>query len=418
MNAKNDGGKKRDDSFFDSKELFNKIFKEATQEIKLEKKGKKQSLPVAPAPPPGRWQHQTKMPAKEKGAALPVAPAQRKSETTRVGPESKPKLGGSTLPPKSTPEPDKKGVKRSGAPMVAVLLILLAILGGAVSSYVGIIDISFLLNYFGSGREQTTQPPVSTKQPVKPPEKPDSSLSRPQEQTPTPSSVPSGPSPSVLSREEKLAELETPTTKMQAKEDKAGVQENEPPMPKNNQPGPPDVAVKEPQTVADQTQPAAKPAAPEVAHLQPPPPQYPYSVYLGSFKSTKAVNKALIEYQEKGLSVYWTRVDLGDKGVWTRFFTGYFRTKEEAETFVKDRNIQGASLGITRYANLVGIYFTDQDVDAQRNALMSAGFYPYVIKGPGGESYLYSGAFDRKEYAEKERAFLASKGIKTKTIER
>jgi hypothetical protein len=111
-------------------------------------------------------------------------------------------------------------------------------------------------------------------------------------------------------------------------------------------------------------------------------------------------------------------VDLGDKGVWYRFFTGYFRTKEDTEKFIRDRNIQGASLGITRYANLIGMYFTDQEVDDQRNALLSAGFCPYVIKGHGGESYLYSGAFDRKEYAEKERTLLASKGIKSKTIER
>jgi hypothetical protein len=415
MDAKNDVGEKGDDPFIDSKELFNKIFKEATQEIKLERRGKKQSPPVVPALPPGRWQYQTKMPAKEKSAALPVEPAHRESETSQAVPEWKTKAAESTLPPKSTPKPDNKGVKRSVGPKAVVLLFLLAILAGTLSSYVG---ISFLLNYFGSGRAQTTQPPVPTKQPVKPSEKADLSLTRPQEQTPAPSSVPKGPTPSVLSKEEKLAELETPTTKTQPKEDKARVEENEQSMSISNQPRPPDVAVKEPQTAADQTQPAAKPAAPEVAPLQPPPPQYPYSVYLGSFKSTKAVNKALIEYQEKGLSVYWTRVDLADKGVWYRVFTGYFRTKEDTEKFIRDRNIQGASLGITRYANLIGMYFTDQEVDDQRNALLSAGFCPYVIKDPGGESYLYSGAFDRKEYPEKERTLLASKGIKSKTIER
>jgi len=49
---------------------------------------------------------------------------------------------------------------------------------------------------------------------------------------------------------------------------------------------------------------------------------------------------------------------------------------------------------------------------------VSAGFYPYVIQGTGGERFLYSGAFDRKEYAERERTILASKGIKSETIER
>jgi cell division protein FtsN len=49
---------------------------------------------------------------------------------------------------------------------------------------------------------------------------------------------------------------------------------------------------------------------------------------------------------------------------------------------------------------------------------VSAGFYPYVIQGADGKSLLYSGAFDRKEYAEKERTILASKGIKSETTER
>src|SRR5512147_1220076 len=106
MNAKNDGKQKRGDSFSDSKELFNKIFKEATQEIELEKRGKKQSPLLVSAPPPERSQHQEKMPAKEKSAALLEESAHRKSETTQAGLESKPKRVESTLPPKSTPKPD------------------------------------------------------------------------------------------------------------------------------------------------------------------------------------------------------------------------------------------------------------------------------------------------------------------------
>ena len=146
--------------------------------------------------------------------------------------------------------------------------------------------------------------------------------------------------------------------------------------------------------------------------------KYPYSVYLGSFKAADAVKKAMSEYYEKGLSPYWAKVDLGEKGVWFRFFTGYFHTKEEAEKFIRDRNIQGASPGITRYANLIGIYSSDSEVEGIKKTLESAGFYPYVIKGPSGNNYLYSGAFDRREYAEKERMILASKGITSTTTER
>ena len=146
--------------------------------------------------------------------------------------------------------------------------------------------------------------------------------------------------------------------------------------------------------------------------------KYPYSVYLGSFKAADSVKKAMSEYQGKGLLPYWAKVDLGDKGVWFRFFTGYFQTKEEAEAFIRDRNIQGASPGVTKYANLIGIYSSDNEVEEIRRKLVSAGYYPYVIKAPSGNSYLYSGAFDRKEYAEKERMDLVSKGVASRTTER
>ena len=97
---------------------------------------------------------------------------------------------------------------------------------------------------------------------------------------------------------------------------------------------------------------------------------------------------------------------------------GHFRTKEEVQKFIRDRNIQGATPGTTKYANFVGSYESDKEVQDQRRALLSAGFYPYIIKGADGKSLLDSGAFDRKEYAEKERSALASKGIRSEVVER
>jgi len=111
-------------------------------------------------------------------------------------------------------------------------------------------------------------------------------------------------------------------------------------------------------------------------------------------------------------------VDLGDKGVWFRFFVGYFRTKEETEKFIREWNIQGATPGITKYANWIGSYESDKDVENQKKALLSSGFDPYVIKHADGKTALYSGAFDRKDYAEKERTVLASKGIRSEVVER
>jgi cell division septation protein DedD len=285
----------------------------------------------------------------------------------------------------------------------------------------GIIDISLLLNYFGFGPQQVVQAPIPRKQPAKPPEKPAISPKQPQaqEKVSTPPPAPSEPTPPAVSKEEKLVELETPTAIAQAAPGEERIEKKAPSVSTTDQPKPPEVSAKqEPQPLPLQTQPSAKPSATEVSPSPPRTPEYPYSVYLGSLKAHEAVKKAISDYQEKGLSPYWTKVDLGDKGVWFRVFAGYFRTKDETEKYIRDRNIQGATPGITKYANWIGSYGSDKEVEDQKRALLSAGFYPYVIKAPDGKSLLYSGAFDRKEYAEKERSALASKGIKSEVVER
>jgi cell division septation protein DedD len=419
MNVKDDEKEEKEDSLSDSKELFDRIFKEATQEIKLEKRGTKQSPDVVSAPAPGRSQHQTKTSETVKSAAKPAGPTSRKPKTAQTSPKPKSERAESSFPPKSTPKTDKKKVKRSRTLRARALLILLAILAVIVSNFMGIIDVSLLLNYFKSGRELATKAPIPTKQPVKLSEKAVASPKQQQEQAPTPSPAPSEPTPSAISKEEELAEIETPTTIPQAKADKERVEEKASSVPTTEQPKPPDIAARqEHHPVPVRSQASAKPGVPEVAPSRPRTPQYPYSVYLGSFKTSEAVNKALIAYQEKGLSAYWAKVDLGDKGVWFRFFTGHFQTKEEAEKFIRERNIQGATPGITRYANLIGIFSSDKEFEDQRSVVVSAGFYPYVIQGADGLRLLFSGAFDRKEYAEKEQTVLASKGIRSEIVER
>ena len=423
MNGKDDKKGEKATPLSSSQELFEKIFKRATMEIKREKSGEVQTHQPTPKSDPGRRQHQTKTPEIKKSAVKGAGPpTPRKLETAKTPLPVKSERADSNPPPKGMSKTDKKNVKRSGAPKAAVLLVLLALLAGIVSNYMGIIDISLLLNHFGFGPQQVVQAPIPRKQPAKPPEKSAISPKQPQaqEKVSTPPPAPSEPTPPAVSKEEKLAELETPTTIAQVKADGERIEEKAPSVSTTDQPKPPEVSAKqEPQPLPVQTQPSAKPSATEVSPPQPPrTPQYPYSVYLGSHKAPEAVSRALSEYQEKGLSAYWARVDLGDKGVWFRFFTGYFRTKDETEKYIRDHDLQGAEAGVTKFANLIGIYGSDTEVEAQKRALVSAGFYPYVIKAPDGESLLYSGAFDRKEYAEKERSALASKGIRSEVMER
>ncbi len=424
-----------------SQELFEEIFKEATMEIRIEKEGKGQSQKYTPAVAPGRWQQQQKVRESDKGVLKPSEPAARKSDKvkdprpantvgTRSGFRTSGKSDKSTLPPKSTPKTDRRKAKRSVVPKAALLVILLALLAGIGLSYLGIVDIPLLQVYLKFGHEEpVAQAPVPRKQTIMPPEKAIASSKQPQEKVPSPGKTvdelkapslsPTQPSSSGGVKEDKIAELEKPSTVAQATSGTERVEGRQPSVATNDRPNVPEIGTKqEPQLSSAQTELPPKSNTPEPVTPKPSALKYPYSVYLGSFKAADAVKKAMSEYYEKGLSPYWAKVDLGDKGVWFRFFTGYFRTKEEAERFIRDRNIQGASLGITKYANLIGICSSDNEVEDLRRLLESAGFYPYVIKGPSGKSYLYSGAFDRKEYAEKERISLASKGITSITTER
>ena len=390
-----------------SQEIFEKIFAQATREFSIRRKPKPSAQKPSATPASATPRVTGEKAKSAKASEKTVTPA-KTPEKFKAGPRHKPKAKASS----------KKG---SGVLRAGLLLILLLVLAGYAANHFAIVDLTAISDLVGLGPKQVVQAPIPRKQPAEAPEKTVSAPnpSQPQEKVPSPSPALSVPPPPAASKEEKLAEIETPTTFAQSKPAKGQVEEKAPPVSTTDQPKPQGgAATQESQPVPAQTQPQSKPATPEATPSRPATPQYPYSVYLGSFKAPEAVKKALSDYQEKGLSAYWVKVDLGDKGVWFRFFSGYFRTKEEAAKYISENAIQGAEPGITKYANLIGIYTSEKEAEDQKRTLVSAGFCPYVIKTAEGNILLYSGAFDRKEYAEKERDALASKGIRSEVVER
>jgi hypothetical protein len=144
----------------------------------------------------------------------------------------------------------------------------------------------------------------------------------------------------------------------------------------------------------------------------------PYSVYLGSYKTTERADQAISQYKNKGVTGYWVEVDLGAKGVWYRVFTGHFRDKKEAQAFIAQKRLEEGEVKKTRYAALIGVYVTEDDLRKESLDLSRLGYSPYVIEAEGGEAHLYVGAFYTKAGAEKQRTNLASKGIKSRVVER
>ncbi len=145
---------------------------------------------------------------------------------------------------------------------------------------------------------------------------------------------------------------------------------------------------------------------------------YPYSIYLGSYKSLERAERAISECREKGLSPYWVKIDLGEKGVWYRVFSGYFQKREQANEFIKKKQIAESKSRHTRYANLIGLFAFQEELEEMKAEISKLGYCPYVIPRENGESLLYVGAFYQKARAQRQHAELASKGIQSQVVER
>jgi hypothetical protein len=144
---------------------------------------------------------------------------------------------------------------------------------------------------------------------------------------------------------------------------------------------------------------------------------YPYSVYLGSYGTHERLQKAINDYGSGGLSPYWVQVDLGKKGIWFRLFAGAFKTREEADTFIREHQIDGAFSRHTKYAVLIGTYRSEKQLNMEKMELRAMGHPSYEVKGEKVFG-LFSGAFYQEARAEKQKESLASKGIRGEVVER
>jgi cell division septation protein DedD len=299
------------------------------------------------------------------------------------------------------PETEAKPGERSRRLRPALLALLLLAFGAFSINYFGIVD----LRKFIPLSEWTPTPVVQPRVPKKPP-------------------IP----PVVEKRPPILKEHPIPETSV-----KEPVIVMETPEPATSVA--PETPVEEPVAVSEQAEPmpstpepAPEKTAPEAASLkeparerQPPPwteEAYPYSVYLGSYRTPEKLKKAVTIYGRMGLSPYWVQVDLGKKGKWFRLFTRFFRTRAEADAFIRENRIDGAASKHTKYAVLIGTYKSEKEIKTKGRELRAGGYSSYEVKGKGGVSRLYTGAFYQMARAQKHKADLASKGIQGEVVER
>ena len=295
-----------------------------------------------------------------------------------------------------TPVKPKKGSKRLRPAFMALLLLAL----GAFSiSYFGIVDLSRLMPLSQWKPTSVVKhrvvikpstPPVYEKKPPAQPSVPDMPLEKP------------------------MAVMETPDPASS----KAPETTVEKPLPISAQPEPMTSAQ---ESASEKRAPKSAPLKETAREVQPPKwveGEYPYSIYLGSFRTPQKLQKALTDYGGRGLSPYWVQVDLGKKGIWFRVFAGSFRTRGEVDAFIRQNQIAGALSRHTKYAVLIGTYRSEEDIKMERMELRDMGFSSYEVKGANAVFGLFTGAFYQVARAQKHKADLASKGIQGEVVER
>ena len=271
---------------------------------------------------------------------------------------------------------------------IGLSAFLLVALGAFSINYFGIVDLSRFMPFSEPTQKPVVQPRVVKKSPVEVDKKPTGLASKSPKKAGTP-----------LPPDKATSQKVGPATK---KRPMSTISKKSPPVVKKHP---------EPETSVKKPTRAGQPSSSAVR-------VYPYSVYLGSYRTPESLQKAVSTYRKKGLSPYWVKVDLGEKGIWFRVFTGFFKTRGVADAFIRENHLTGVATKHTKYAVLVGTYESDKELNAKKLELRAIGCCPYDVKGIDGACRLYTGAFYQMVRARKHKTDLASKGIQGEVVER
>jgi hypothetical protein len=341
----------------------------------------------------------------------PAKKKPRKSKPSELPPWKRPEKKGARKSKKSRP----KKKKSAGRARVALLLLFLILLAGAGLHYYGVADfgpyaahlkdlkteaLSLYEGFAGKEKgatETIEKPAVKQRIPVRPATQP------------------------ATVRDEAPIKPQPPVDKAEVEKPKPA-----PPIPPPVSENKDSAAASSSGATAAVKRPggASPPAAPPAGAKTPAkstakkPVSFPYSVYLGSYSKTEYLKKAMKTYDEKGLSPFWVKVDLGEKGVWHRVFAGWFHTGAEADAFIKEKAIPEGESRRVQYSNLIGSYPSEKALQHRRAVLVKLGYSPYVV--PGGQDVyrLYVGAFRKKSFSEALKADLAANGIQSRIVAR
>lgn len=123
------------------------------------------------------------------------------------------------------------------------------------------------------------------------------------------------------------------------------------------------------------------------------PGEYPFSILLETFDVKETAINAVVLYRKKSIESYWVKVDLGNKGIKYRLFSGAFRDRKHAELFAKRNNLENKPIKRTRFSALIGKSIDAKKIADLRTAAIQAETVPYLLCNGEGLHFLYVGAF-------------------------
>ncbi len=139
----------------------------------------------------------------------------------------------------------------------------------------------------------------------------------------------------------------------------------------------------------------------------------PYSLHLSSWRTLEKARKMIARYRKKGLTPYAIKVNYEKSGIWWGCYSGYYKTKKEADIAIAKDKLVDVTVKKTPYANLIGCYTTESTMQDMSLKLNQLGFFTYAVKGENDTYRLFTGAFYTKEGAEAQCADLQSHGIQS-----
>lgn len=147
--------------------------------------------------------------------------------------------------------------------------------------------------------------------------------------------------------------------------------------------------------------------------------RYPYSIQLASYNSLSGAIERMALFKDAGLAPYLVKSLSRQTGeVYWVIYSGYYRTREEAERFRRLNNLNDALVTKTPFANLVGVYTSHEEMEDIIKRLERAGQFPYVIEDTAATLRLYVGAFTTRRGAESHKEELLTVGINATPEER